>query len=235
MMNAAQIRRLEAIEQRVQVLALQREIPQLRFYTIFPDQGPLRRELYPKHLEFFRAGKEERERCFMAGNRVGKTEAGAYEMTCHLTGCYPHWWEGRRFTGPINAWAAGDTHKTVRDILQEKFLGPPGQLGTGMIPGDLIQRITHKAGTAEAVDTIYVRHATEATSRLTLKSYQEGRRSFQGTGVHVVWFDEEVPMDIYVEGLTRLLTTQGILILTFTPLLGPTEVVLKFLPGAQIE
>ncbi len=40
----------------------------------------------------------------MAANRVGKTEgAGGYEMTCHLTGRYPHWWEGRRFSGPVRA------------------------------------------------------------------------------------------------------------------------------------
>jgi len=93
------------------------------------------------------------------------------------------------------------------------------------------KKITHKSGTAEAVDTIYVEHVTEGKSRLTLKSYQEGRQSFQGTGLHVVWFDEEVPMDIYLEGLTRLLTTHGILMLTFTPLKGLTEVVLRFLPA----
>jgi phage terminase large subunit-like protein len=227
----AQIRRLEAVEKKLQLREPGGPVAPHKFFTIFPDQGPLRRELYPKHLEFFQAGKEHMERCFMAGNRVGKTEAGAYEMTCHLTGSYPAWWEGHRCSGPITAWAAGDTHKTVRAILQEKFLGIPGQQGTGMIPGHLIHKVTHKAGTAEAVDTIYVRHATGAMSRLTLKSYQEGRRSFQGTGVDVVWFDEEVPMDIYVEGLARLMTTQGKMMLTFTPLNGLTEVVLKFLPA----
>lgn len=60
---------------------------------MFPDQGPLRRELYPKQLEFFRAGRDHRERAFIAGNRCGKSEAGAYETALHLTGRYPHWWE----------------------------------------------------------------------------------------------------------------------------------------------
>ena len=230
-MSLARLKRLETVEKKIQLWEPRGPIVPHKLYTIFPDEGPLRRELYPKHVEFFRAGQEEMERCFMAGNRVGKTEAGTYEMTCHLTGWYPSWWEGRRFPAPIQAWAAGDTHRTVRDILQEKFLGSPGQHGTGMIPGQLIRKITHKAGTAEAVDKIYVRHVTGGESRLTLKSYQEGRRSFQGTGVHVVWFDEEVPMDIYMEGLTRLLTTCGIMMLTFTPLNGLTEVVLRFLPA----
>ena len=58
-----------------------------RFDLFYPDTGPIRRSLYRKHLEFFRAGRTYRERCFMAANRVGKTEgAGGYEMTCHLTG-----------------------------------------------------------------------------------------------------------------------------------------------------
>jgi hypothetical protein len=58
-----------------------------RIDSYYPDEGPLRRELYPKHLEFFRAGVEHRERCFLAANRVGKTEGvGGYELTCHLTG-----------------------------------------------------------------------------------------------------------------------------------------------------
>lgn len=47
----------------------------------------------------------------MGGNRVGKTEGvGAYELALHLTGRYPHWWNGRRFknvggraTGPVSA------------------------------------------------------------------------------------------------------------------------------------
>ncbi len=64
-----------------------RRVSTRRFDLFFPDTGPLRRELYQKHLEFFRAGRTYRERCFMAANRVGKTEgAGGYEMTCHLTG-----------------------------------------------------------------------------------------------------------------------------------------------------
>ena len=104
---------------------LVRRVSENRIDSYYPDDGPLRRELYPKHLEFFRAGIEHRERCFLAANRVGKTEGvGGYELTCHLTGEYPDWWEGRTFDQPIEAWAAGDTSQTVRDIIQAKLLGP---------------------------------------------------------------------------------------------------------------
>ena len=63
-----------------------RRVSTRRFDLFYPDTGPIRRDLYQKHLEFFRAGAKYRERCFMAANRVGKTEgAGGYELTCHLT------------------------------------------------------------------------------------------------------------------------------------------------------
>jgi hypothetical protein len=76
---------------------------------LFPTTGPLRRDLYPKHLEFVRAGGRYKERLFMAANRIGKTLTGAYETTCHLTGRYPDWWDGARFAHPIEAWACGTT------------------------------------------------------------------------------------------------------------------------------
>ena len=40
-----------------------------------------------------------------------------------LTGLYPHWWTGRRFTGPVEAWAVGTNSQTTRDIVQAKLLG----------------------------------------------------------------------------------------------------------------
>jgi phage terminase large subunit-like protein len=172
----------------------------------------------------------------LAANRVGKTEGvGAYETTLHLTGQYPEWWEGRRFERPIKAWAAGDTSKTVREILQDKLLGPPGQLGTGMIPGDLIVKTTAKAGVADATDTVWVRHTSGRVSTLVLKSFDQRRESFQGTEQDLVWLDEEPPEDIYAECLLRTMTTGGLLLCTFTPLQGLTPLVLQFLPGGQLQ
>ena len=129
-----------------------------KIYRYFPGTGPLRRECYPKQLLFFAAGLKHRIRAFLAANRVGKSDAGAFETTLHLTGEYPDWWKGHRFTVPVNVWAAGDTAKTVRDILQEKLLGGPGALGTGMIPGHLIVNTSVKQGIPNAIESIWVRH-----------------------------------------------------------------------------
>jgi hypothetical protein len=118
------------------------------------------------HMEFFEAGKAHRERLMLAANRVGKTEGvGGYEMALHLTGQYPKWWTGRRYDKAIRAWAAGDTGKTVREILQSKLLGPVGSWGTGLIPGDSISRIVRgTGGVADTVEIVYVRHVSGVDS-----------------------------------------------------------------------
>lgn len=228
--RGAKIELLELLEEK------QRRASRRKIYAYYPDKGPLRRELYPKHLSFFEAGAKYRQRLMLAANRVGKTEGvGLYELVWHLTGNYPEWWTGRRFDRPIKAWAAGDTGKTVREILQAKLLGPVGQWGTGLVPGDTIERISRGAGVADSVDSIYVRSKFGGLSQLTLKSYDQRRESFQGTEQDVILLDEEPPMDIYTECLLRTMTNNGMLMLTFTPLMGMSEVVLAFLPGGQIE
>lgn len=208
-----------------------------KFANFFPDDGPYRRSGYEKHLEFFRVGKTYRERCFMAGNRVGKTITGAYETTAHLTGQYPDWWEGRQFVKPIRAWAAGDTNETTRDIIQLELLGnvtygDDGVRtfdGSGMIPRECIGAAKWKMGVQDLADFVYIKHKTGGWSHLAFKAYEQGRKKFQGTAKELIWLDEECPLDIYNECLIRTATTRGILMLTFTPLSGLSETVMQFL------
>lgn len=214
-----------------------RRMRENKISTYYLDTGPLRRELYPKHTQFFEAGSVYRERMMMAANRIGKTEGvGGYELVLHLTGQYPSWWTGRRFNRPIKAWAAGDTGKTVRDILQEKILGPVGSFGTGLIPKTCINKVLNKAGIADAVEIVSVKHISGGNSRLTFKSYDQRREAFQGTEQDVILLDEEPPMDVYTECLMRTMTNNGMVMLTFTPLMGMSEVVLSILPkGTESE
>jgi phage terminase large subunit-like protein len=205
-----------------------------KLFQIFPDKGNLRRELYAKHVEFFKAGADNQERCFMAANQTGKTEAGAYEATLHLTGLYPKWWEGFRFDHATEGWACGENSKAVRGVIQTKLLGPLGQRGSGMIPIDLLRKVTTKQGTADAVDTIYVKHVSGGTSAVTLKTYKEGWKSFTGAVLDWCWLDETVPENIYNECKTRVIVSGGPLWWTFTPLEGLTELVLRYLPGGVI-
>lgn len=191
---------------------------------------------YPKQLEFHAAGAdpEIRERLLQAGNQLGKTYAAANETAFHLTGKYPDWWDGAVFDTPTTGWGASLTSQVTRDTVQRLLLGQPGSFGTGAIPkADIvdIKRAAH--GVADAVESIMVRHVSGGVSRITLKSYDQGRERFQGETLDFVWFDEEPPPEIYSEGLTRTNATQGIVWLTFTPLLGMSEVVKRFLLDKQ--
>jgi phage terminase large subunit-like protein len=199
----------------------------------FPEAGPYRRALYPQHLKFFEAGQSFTERLFLKANRTGGTQAAACEVTYHLTGEYPAWWPGRRFEQPVDAWAACDTGITTRDVCQLELYGPAHDPQTGFLPAHLILDTSPKGGIPDGLDTIRVRHVpTGGISTLQFKSYKEGRASFYGTAKHVIWLDEEPDQAIEEECLLRTMTTNGIVLITFTPLQGLTPFVLGFLETA---
>ena len=183
---------------------------------------------YPVQKKFHDAGVVHRERLFCAANRIGKSMCGSAEMAYHLSGLYPTWWEGKRFDKPVRAWAAGVTNESVRDVLQDKLVGPPtrrAEWGTGLIPKHCIGETSMARGTADLIDTISVAHESGGYSQLQFKSYSEGRTKWQGTELEVVYLDEEPDAPLYYEALTRIGTTNGIVYLCFTPLLGMSEIV----------
>jgi phage terminase large subunit-like protein len=225
-----------------------------RFNRYFPDCQPtckrgskrradhagLCRELYGKHMAFIGAGPKHQERLFMAANRIGKTEVAAFEVTAHMTGLYPAWWDevgGVRFDRPTHWWAAGDTTLSTRDILQVALLGRIEGVDTaiwsGMLHAHLVTDFTRKTGgIPKCVDQVFVKHVTGGVSTLEFKSYDQGRRLFQGTAQDGIWLDEEPPDDVYAECLLRLMTTKGLMITTLTPLQGMTPFIQQYVETA---
>jgi phage terminase large subunit-like protein len=84
-------------------------------------------------------------------------------------------------------------------------------------------------GVADLYDTIRVRHVSGGVSTIALKSYVSGRERFQGETLDIVWLDEEPAAEIYTECLTRTNVSSNPIFMTFTPLLGVSEVVRRFL------
>ena len=209
---------------------------------LFPDTGPLRRELYPKHIEHFAAGKDFKERLFMAGNRIGKTYAGGYEFGCVSTGWYPPWWTGWTTTEPGSFLVGSKTTRLIKRITQYTLFGRTlrderGKFyvsGTGMIPFrsiDMASAIFNPAaaGTLSEIQVHYRDSAFE-NSLFEFASYDQGRALFEGTAQDGIWFDEEGDIELYSQALVRTMTTSGRVVTTFTPLDGMTEVVLSFMP-----
>jgi len=237
---------LKALERRVRETRLYRYRPFGHPDTLCPDGGLWKKNAWggwsnkPWQLDFHNAGAKYQERGLISANRVGKTECAAAETAVHLTGEYPDWWEGRRFGEPVLAWCGSVTNEASRDIVQKALMGGMGEdLGTGYVPRRRIlgKPRTRQAGIGDVMDTAKVRHVSGGVSQVMFKTYDQGWRKWQGTAPHLVWLDEE-PDDlmmnerrIFTEALTRILSSHGVLLATFTPLLGATTLVDHFMEG----
>ncbi len=191
---------------------------------------------YPYQMDFHKTGKENSQRLLMAANRIGKSYCGAAEMSYHLTGIYPDWWEGRRYDHPITAWAGGVSNETTRDIVQAELLGSPDDpeaFGSGSIPQKYIIKTERKPGVPNAKSVALIRHITGGNSSLHFKAYEMGVDKWQGRSVDVVWLDEEPSRELYSQAVTRTLDRRGMVYMTFTPEQGMTETVAAFMNRIQ--
>ena len=135
-----------------------------------------------KQREFHTAGLNFRERLFMAGNQLGKTLAGAFEVAMHATGRYPDWWTGRRFPYATRSMVGSESAELTRKGIQRLLLGPPEmreEWGTGAIPHDCVRDTSMKPGVPDAVSSIVVRHVCGEDSVIQFNSYDQGRTKWQ--------------------------------------------------------
>lgn len=156
----------------------------------------------------------------------------------HATGRYPDWWDGATFDKAPVLWAGSVTGESTRDNPQRILMGPPASeelWGTGFLPADAIKGRDRAIGVPNLLDNVRVKWGgggdTSSVSMISFKAYEKGREKWQGPTVDGVWFDEEPSEDIYSEGLTRTNNGQRgqFAIITFTPLLGMSVVVMRFM------
>ena len=191
---------------------------------------------YPYQQNFHETGSEANQRLLMAANRIGKSYCGAAEMAYHVTGLYPKWWKGRRYTQPIVAWAGGVSNETTRDIVQFELLGSPDDpeaFGSGAIPRSCILKTERKPGVPNAKSVALIRHVSGGNSSLFFKAYEMQVEKWQGRSVDCIWLDEEPSRELYSQAVTRTLDRRGMVYMTFTPESGMTETVASFMNNLQ--
>ena len=191
---------------------------------------------YPYQLKFHKSGSQANQRLLMAANRIGKSYCGSMELSYHLTGLYPEWWEGKVYHQPITAWAGGVSNETTRDIGQCELLGAPDDPeagGSGTIPKNYIIKTERKPGVPNAKSVALIRHVSGGNSSLFFKAYEMGVEKWQGRSVDCIWLDEEPSREIYSQAVTRTLDRQGMVYMTFTPEHGMTETVASFMNNLQ--
>jgi len=195
---------------------------------------------------FYTKGSDNKQRLLMAANRVGKSLSAAYELACHLTGDYPEWWQGHRFSFPINALAMGVSNDQMRDVIQNEMFGQlvGKEFSGGMVHKNEVYQYTPAVGAPRLARDVSVRHKSGGFSKLHLRSYEQGQHVIMGQTYDYSWIDEE-PRDtaIYPQALTRTATGNkgegGLGVMTFTPENGMTEIVTQFMeslkPGQYLQ
>jgi phage terminase large subunit-like protein len=209
----------------------------------FPTTGPFCRDKYPIHMKMLAATKTHSELAMVAANRVGKTFLWSYAIRCWATGKYPDWWVGKRWDRPVNIWIASITAQQMKETIQEILFGSFADKGTGLFSKEEISnkegniQTWNMPGVPNCVGTVLVNHVSGGTSKIEFKAYEQGWMKFQGAKRDIIWLDED-PGDgkIYSECLARTADPEGddgVIIVSATPLLGLSEVVLNFLPGGK--
>lgn len=158
---------------------------------------------YPKQEEFHRS--TEKIVMFRGGNGAGKTAAGVLEtlMTGYRFNPFRDIKRNRK-VGLI--WVAGDTMTTVEEIIMSKMYEwlPPERLG-------LWKFRTRPRPVLELFDK-----RGHVITRILLKSYEQGRKAFQGDEPDLIVLDEEPPKEIWTEILART-RAGGLIRITATP------------------
>jgi len=171
-------------------------------------------KIHKKQIKFHKCKK--RNRWVFGGNRSGKTECGAVEVVYLACGNHPY--KKNKIT---EGWVVSLSRQVQRDVAQRKILE--------YLPTSYIEKIVMVSGgqfSAEngIIDFILVRSEAGGLSRIGFKSCDQGREKFQGASLDYVWFDEEPPLDIYMECKMRILDKCGEIFGTMTPLKGLTWV-----------
>ena len=171
------------------------------------------KKVHQKQMLFHKCTKKNR--WVFGGNRTGKTECGAVEVVWLARGIHPF----RQNKKKTDGWVVSLTNQVQRDVAQQKILF--------YLNRDWIVDVVMQSGKKESmeygvIDKILVRNISGEISTIGFKSVDQGREKFQGTSLDYVWFDEEPPLDIYMESKMRVIDKNGDIFGTMTPLKGLT-------------
>ena len=176
----------------------------------------------------------------ISATQVGKSTTAMVVTTCLATGLYPREWRGRKYSRPVAIKVAGVDGTHNRNVLQKKLFGTNNkkidkEMGTGMIPRDCIDFGSIVSNRGADIQECKILHVSGEYSDIAFKAYSQGREAAQGTPEDVYIIDEQPPDDFWGEALSRLATTEGFIMCTFTPLKGKTGLVETLLELPDVE
>ena len=212
---------LEGVLAPEQIEALEKE------YQRRQEEEPIRfwnqdfERRHHKQLEVVK--RNERLVAVFGGNRSGKTVAGAVKTVLHALGksAEPYvedwheddqkwWYENYCHDDPIEAWVASISWDHHRDVIQPEV--------KNWIPDKILEKSRMPRRSGDVIDFIELPNG----SHITFKSYESGRKAFQGKSLDLIWMDEECTVGLWKEIKQRVFDKLGIVLLTMTPINGLT-------------
>lgn len=191
--------------QALEVLAWRLENEPIRYFE--PNPGA--------QEEFFEKLEVLREVAYFAGNKSGKTYCGAkYVVQAALGKDAAKYGLEVLYETPVHVWVGSVDFKTQRESSQQCI--------ETLLPKAEIKKVyTLTNGIVDRIDLVN-------GNTIGFKTYDQGRKAWQGPVKTIVWLDEEAPADVMAEARARLTAPNAKLILTMTPLLGITNVYKEF-------
>jgi hypothetical protein len=184
----------------------------------------------------------------MAANQIGKTLSAGYHFALDVTGDYPDWWTGYRFTHAPNCLALGVDAEQLRQVIQPELFGEvkePPLGGKKFFSGGWIHR--NEIGRIEWSQIPNVARRVEVyskygRSRIVLRTSSQsktgsGSLSFAGPRICRIWVDECPPDELIGQLNVRTANGNmgkgGRIGYTMTPELGATKLVTSFMEDRQ--
>lgn len=138
----------------------------------------------------------------LASNRLGKSEGGTREYLWRARGDHPY----KTVKRHRRIWVGVPTFNFYEETTKPKFFE--------WCPESWIVDFNDSKKIA------VIRHVDGGVCYVHFKTYDQGRKKWQGAGVDYVWLDEEPPEDIFREAFARVVSTRGTFVFTFTAVEG---------------
>lgn len=157
-----------------------------------------------KALDFYASGLTARQRMWLGGVRTLKTSSILKEVSCHLHGIYPEWWNGYKYDRPTR-WLVGTVKKEkTRDVLQKYLLTGDSQFNLKpFIHPSLVTEDYKSKEVSKGFGKIFIRHVSGGISELKFGSFEEGASKHQSETLDGVHIDEAPSHELYMEFLNR--------------------------------
>lgn len=199
------------------------------------SDDPFRYAIEPKHWKAADSILNEKDEILvLGGNRAGKTEWAARRVAQMLVGVergefpWPQWMKDRCQKRGLKIWCLHTTNQSSIAFQQQvvyKYL--PKELRNARKSKFTNLSYTQKNGFSDNTGVYN-------TNQIWFLNYAQDKQVIEGGEPDLIWCDELVPHDWLETIRYRLITRQGKLILTFTPIHGYTLVVKEYLAGVKI-